>query len=107
MAFIAAQKASHAGTNPTYTAANGGGDTFPCGAHTVLIAKTAGTAITLTLAIPGAGPTGVATPDNAVSLPATGERWIPLSQFYGPSDSIASATYSAVTNLTVAVMATD
>lgn len=108
MANLASQKATHAGFTPTYSAAAGGGDNFPCGSHLILVAKTGGTAITLTLAVPGIGWNGVANPDTVISLPATGERWILLdSRYADAADGLAHATYSPATALTLAVIATD
>jgi hypothetical protein len=106
MANLSAQQATVAGFTPTYSAAAGGGDNFPCGAHTFLIARTAGTAITLTLAVPGTAWNGIANPDTAISLPATGERWILLDPRYQDTDGLAHATYTAATALTLAVVTT-
>jgi hypothetical protein len=95
------------GTPPTYAAAAAGGDTAPVGSHLFLHIKNGGgSPITATLAVPGNTWNGIATPDTPFVISNGAERMIPLDSRYQQSDGRAAITYTAVTSVTVAVVAT-
>ena len=89
-----------------FVAASGGGDTAEVGPGTDLIVKTAGTAITVTVATPETFD-GLALADRTFACAATGEHKIPLtSRYRDPATGVAAITYSAVTAVTVCVTRT-
>lgn len=106
MANLAAKTASLAGVQvPITTAPAAGGDAFDNDGRTLFVAKTTGTAITLTF--DSLVPSNYGTDVNAVVItPATG------TVFIGPFDPArfndangrVGVTYSAVTGLTVDVV---
>ena len=101
MALLTTQQTTSAGAAITLVAAAGGGDTADISnGRTIIWAKNgSGGAITVTIDTPGTVD-GLAIANQAVSVPAGGERLIgPLNPaVYG---QIASITYSGVTSLTV------
>lgn len=107
MAVLATQSVSRAGLSPTYAAAAAGGDRFTPGAGTFLHAKNASAgALTVTIVTPRTDAYGNTIADNAISVPAGGERLIgpfPAQAYGSLTDGLADITYSAVTSLTVGV----
>lgn len=109
MALLAVQQANLSGTPVTYTAAAGGGDTFPIPHDAVClrIKNGGGSAITASLAFPGTTPYGVANPVRTTSSIAAGAEVvvgpIPLSAV-DSTTGLVTVTYSGVTTVTVAVV---
>jgi hypothetical protein len=105
MASLAAQRVALAGTAPTYAAASAGGDTAPVGGGLSLhVSNGSGSPITVTVVTPGTID-GLAIGDAALSVPAGGHGFIPLTNVYrDPVTGRASITYSAVTTVNVAVL---
>ena len=105
MAAITVEQIVVGGTEPTFVAAAGGGDTFANdGAKTMyLVDNASGGAITVTFDGTGTGPTSaVAFDDDVATSVGAGEQWhfgpFPKDRF----TSVVSVTYSGVTSLTVA-----
>lgn len=107
MALLATQVPSSTGTEPTYAAATGGGDTMVPHQDAFLHVKNgSGGSITVTVTGQTACNQG-STHDLAVAVPAGEERMIgPVSpqRFQRDSDGYAAITYSGVTSLTVAAI---
>lgn len=107
MAEISVQAVTRAGTglNPTYSAANGGGDTVKTGETTFLHVKNGHTSPqTVTIVTPN-DYEGLAVSDLAIAVPNAGERMIgPIDDVFRASNGFASITYSGVTALTVAAI---
>jgi hypothetical protein len=107
MAILTVQSIVKAGLGPTYTAAAGGGDSFPNGGNEYLHVKNGGgSPVTVTIpAQKGCDEFGVtnAAHDMVVSVPATGERIIgPVSpRQFNDANGRAQVTYSGVTSVTV------
>ncbi len=108
MAVLAPQSITRAGVGPTYAAAAGGGDSFLPDADTFLHVKNgSGGALTVTIVTQNTDSLSNPVADNAVSVPAAGERMIgpfPAQVYANPSTGNADVTYSGVTTLTVAVL---
>lgn len=105
MASLAAQRIATAGTAPVYTGASAGGDTAPVGGGLTLhVSNGSGAAITVTVVTPGTLD-GLAIADAALSVPAGGHGFVPLTNVYrDPVTGRAVITYSAVTTVNVAVL---
>ncbi|MGW3724833.1 hypothetical protein [Streptomyces sp. NPDC000851] len=105
MAALSAQRISIAGTAPSYAAASAGGDTAPIGGGLVLHVRNGGASpITVNITTPGTID-GLAVADAALSIPAAGAGFIPLSYVYrDPVTGLASVSYSATASVTVAVV---
>jgi hypothetical protein len=97
-----------AGTAVTFTAAAAGGDVVASpGPHTWLFVTNGGGApITVTLAVPGNAWNGVAAPDTAVTVTNATTKAIPVDARYTDSNVQCAVTYSGVTTVTVAAVAT-
>lgn len=102
MAALGIQDISQAGLGPAYVAADAAGDTVIPGQGSFLHVKNGGAAaITVTLVTPGTV-SGLDVADQTVSVPNAGERMIAVGDIYrNPTTGRASATYSAVTTVTV------
>jgi hypothetical protein len=110
MALLSTQVCTQAGITPTYAAATAGGDAFVPTDTGVLIVKNGGGApVTVTLDVAQATtPSGDPFPEHAVTVANGSERWIgPLSAsiYRNASTGQCAVTYSAVTSVTVAVVA--
>lgn len=107
MAAIAHQSTGFAGTNITYAAANGGGDTTNPDDRVFLLVKNGGGApINVTITVAGTS-FEQANPDVVVSVPNGGEKFIgPLNDGVTGSDTfgVVLIAYSAVTSVTVAAV---
>lgn len=107
MAVVSPQTVQIAGTAPTYNAASAGGDKVSRpGTNVVLHVKNGSAgAITATVVTPGTI-AGQAIGDVAVSVPASGERFIgPLTrQYFANSDGQVDLTWSASASVTFAVI---
>lgn len=105
MASLAAQVLAVAGTVPTYTAASAGGDTAPVGGGLRLhVVNGSASPITVTVVTPGTLG-GLAIADAALSVPASGHGFIPLTAVYrDPVTGRAAITYSATATVSVAVL---
>lgn len=111
MATILAQALPTAGVAPTMTAASGGGDTVDCGPSVFLVVQSGATACTITIAEvnapygdAAANPTFVI-PTNSGTVANAGPVLIPLDAGrFGNANGQAAVTYSAVTNVKVAVV---
>lgn len=107
MALLAAQTVSIAGTQATYTAAAGGGDTLAPNDHAYLHVKNGGgSPITVTVVVPGNTKYGQAAPDVPVVVTNATEKFIgPFPpDLADPITGLVGITYSAVTTVTVAVV---
>jgi hypothetical protein len=111
MALLTVQQAVLRGTQMTLTAASAGGDTFPRPHDSVglRVRNAGGSAITVTVVIPGTNSYGEAQPDVvSSSIPATTGDVI-LGPFppeaVDPSTGLISVTYSGTTSVTVAAVA--
>jgi len=105
LAAITVEKIVVGGTEPTFVAAAGGGDSFVNdGAKTTfLVDNASGGALTVTFDGVGTGPTdAVAFDDDIATSVGAGELWefgpFPKARF----GSVVAVTYSGVTSLTVA-----
>lgn len=105
MAALAAQSIATAGTAPTYAAAAAGGDTAPVGSGLVLhVVNGSASSVTVTVVTPGTVG-GLAIADAALAVAAGGSGFVPLaSVFRDPDTGRASITYSAATDVDVAVL---
>lgn len=105
MSQIATAHVTIAGTAPTFAAA-AAGDTAEVGAGCKLIVKNgAGASMTVTVAVPGKTVNQIDAPDTVYTVPATGESWIPLYDFYAdPTDGLAHLTWSSTATVTRAVV---
>jgi len=107
VAAITVEKIVVGGTEPTFVAAAGGGDTFVNdGAKTLFIVNNGGGgAITATFDGTGTGPaSAVAFDDDVATSVGAGEEWIfgpfPKDRFTGT----VSVSYSGVSSVTVAAV---
>lgn len=105
MAALAAQRIAVAGTAPSYSSASAGGDTAPVGGGLKLhVVNGSGSAITVTVVTPGTLD-GLSIGDAALSVPAGGSGFIPLTNIYrDPVTGRAAITYSSTTTVNVAVL---
>lgn len=106
MALLAIQQIGITGTNPTYSAASGGGDTVKPDDRAVLHVKNGdASSHTVTIAVPGSE-YGQSRPDVAVAVPAGESRFIgPLVHDLADStDGAVHITWSATTSMTVAAI---
>ena len=108
MATLTTQSISRTGVQVTYAACAGGGDSFTPGADVFLHVKNTNAATrTVTITAPRDVMGAVAMGDPAVVVAATtGDNMIgpfPADIFGDPTDGLADITYSAVTNLSIAV----
>lgn len=104
MAAIAHQQIQITGTEVTFQAAAGGGDTVQPGDNVFLRVRNADASDkTVTIVVPGTQH-GQNNPDVAVVVTAAEQRDIgPLTRdLADPSDGLIHVTYSAVTSVTVA-----
>lgn len=102
MAIATQTLPSIAGTPPAF-AAPAVADTVEIG--TILIVKNGGGAsVTVTFVTPATLPTGDAYPDKAYTVPAAGERWIPVLADYRSPAGVADVTFSTVASVTVAAV---
>lgn len=105
MAALTTSVAALTGTEVTYAAAAGGGDTCQTGAGVLLLVKNGdASSHTVTLATPGTV-NGLAIADRAIVVGAGDEMAIPVTSDYrNPSTGRAAITYDGVTSVTVAVV---
>jgi len=107
MAALAHQDIGFAGTNITYTAASGGGDTTNPDDRVFLLVKNGGgSSINVTITVPGSTFEQV-NPDVVVSVPNGGERFIgPLNEGLTAAETftVVLIAYSGVTSVTVAAV---
>lgn len=112
MATLTTQSVTRSGSGltPTYASCAGGGDACETGDDIFLHVKNTNAATRdVTIAIPsGQSPyPGVVYTSTVCTIPATtGDKMIgPISSLYkDPTTGLATITYSAVTNLTIAVV---
>lgn len=110
MAALTTQSLAYPSTVITYAAAAGGGDTAKAADNARLIVRNgSGSSINVTIArFPTTDAEGVAETNMVLAVAAGAERWIgPLygSRFTNPATGNVEITYSAVTTVTVAVVA--
>ena len=106
MALLTTQQIGITGTNPTYDAAGGSGDTINPDSRTVLHVKNGdASSHSVTVAVPGTE-YGQARPDVVVAVPAGESRFIgPLvTDLADPTDGQVHVTYTATTSVTVAAL---
>lgn len=106
MALLATQQIGITGTDPTYSAAGGSGDTINPDGRTVLHVKNAdASSHSVTVAVPGSE-YGQDRADVVVAVPAGASRFIgPLvNDLADPSDGKVHVTYTATTSVTVAAI---
>ena len=109
MALLAIQQAVLKGTVVTFTAAAGGGDTFarPHDHVGLRVWNGGGSAITVTVVIPGTNSYGENQPDVASTSIAAATNVIigPIPpEAVDPSTGLVSVTYSGVSSVTVAAV---
>jgi hypothetical protein len=64
-----------------------------------------GGSVTLTIAVPGTLPQGIANPDKTYTIANNGDLWAPLYDFYAdPSDGFAKITVTSATTSTAMVV---
>lgn len=106
MAALAVQQVKDDGTAPTFSPVSAS-DTAPIsnGRNTVAIYKNgSGSSVTVTAVVPGNSFFGSPNPDNVITVPAGGEKWIPLRQAYSDGTGKATITTSSQSSVTVAVV---
>lgn len=105
MAVIATQQTPLDGAALTYSAASAGGDRFKPSARTFMHIKNgSASSVTATLVTPGTVD-GLAVADRAVTVPAGGDRLVPLPPgTYASADGLGDVTWSATTTVTFAVV---
>lgn len=102
MTAVATQSVKLDGTAPSFAAAVAG-DLFEVGSgHKAIVRNTAGSSMTVTVAVPGTQKGGAANDPVVYTVPATnGEKWIPLYDYLAdPTDGMCHVTYSTVTSVT-------
>lgn len=109
MAQLTPQFAGITGVQATFASASGGGDTFPLASpgQKLIIRNASGSAITVTLVVPGNNEDNLANPDPTYTvLATTGVSIIGgfTSRHVDPNTGLIGVTYSGVTSLTVAVI---
>lgn len=105
MALLTVQNSSILGTQITFAAAAGGGDTLAPNDHAYLHVKNgAGAPITVTVVVPGNTKYGQAAPDVPVVVTNATEKVIgPFPPDLGdPTTGLVGITYSSATTVTVA-----
>ena len=108
MATLSYKRVAYAGLDPAATAASGGGDIMPMNDRGFLVVKNGGgSAVTVTIAVPGKNKFGSNNPALTVSVPASAERYIGpmVADLHDPAVGGIAITYSAVTSVTVAAVA--
>jgi uncharacterized Zn-binding protein involved in type VI secretion len=107
MAVLTVQSQALAGIVPSYTAAAGGGDSFPCprpGRTYVHVKNGSGGSITVTMTSPYAARSGSAPANNAVVVAAGAEKKIWVDDpIWVDANGNVNLTYSGVTSLTVGI----
>ena len=106
MAELTVENITRDGLNPTFNAANAGGDSFAnTGDEIIHVKNGSGGAIDVTI-VTQATVDSQAVADRVVNVPAGEERVIgPFPKAtYNDSGDLVQLTYSGVTSLTVAVM---
>lgn len=105
MATLSAQSVAVSGTAPTYSAADSAGDEAPVGNRLVAHVRNASTAsVTVTVTTPGTVQ-GLDIADATLSVPASGEGFVPLDSVYrDPSTNRAALSYDATTDVSIAVL---
>lgn len=110
MALLATQTLSnaYAGVAITRDAADVAGDLVPNPRERLYLAVVngGGSPIDVTIVVPGTTWNNQATPDTVETIAAGEERWLPILAAYSDGNLQASVTYTDVTNVTVAVVAT-
>jgi hypothetical protein len=104
LALLAPQQIPVTGITPTFAAASGGGDTIAPKDDLVLaVTNGDGSSHTFTLVRPGTE-FGQANPDVTVTVAAgdTGYARVPVE--FADTDGLVHVTYSAVTDVTVALL---
>ena len=107
MATLSVKVVPHGGltlANSDYQAATAGGDESATGSGMLLLVKNADEAAhTVTLAVPQTVD-GLAVSSREVQVPAGDTAFIPLLDLYKAGNGLASWTYDAAAELTVAVI---
>ncbi len=105
MATVSSQSITTAGVGPDYSAASPGGDRFlPADGTFLHIKNGSGVSVTATLVTPGTIDT-LAVADRTVTVPATSERFVSVSdKLYRSPDGLADITWSATTTVTFAAI---
>lgn len=108
MALLTPQAIPSGGLAATYAAASVGGDTVPNaedGRVFLHVKNGGGSAVTVTVGDPGRTPAGNPGTPSGVSVPAAGDRFIPLQVgVVDASDGLVDVTYSGITSVTVAAL---
>lgn len=110
-ASLTTQQVVRTGLTPSYTAAVADGDIIDSGAVFLHVKNASGVSVTVTIETP-VTLDGLALADQAVAVPAAGERMIgpfPARTFQQPADAAVGANrvlvnYSAVASVTRAVV---
>lgn len=107
MAALSTSNIVNSGTAPTFVAASTS-DTAEVGSggNTFVVYRNAHASETRTVTIVVAGDTeyGTPLPDPQITVPATGEAWIPMRRAYMDETGRATLTATNAADLTVAVV---
>lgn len=106
MATVATQALSSAGAAVNYAAASASGDRFTPGSRVFMHVKNgSASSINVTITTPAAYD-GLALADRVVAVPATSDRFIPLSAelYASPTDGLGDVAWSASATVTFAVL---
>lgn len=107
MASLSAQSVGQSLADTVFSSASGGGDTAPTGDNVVLLVKNADASSKTVTLETAATYRGLAVADVAVVVAAGKTATIPLGPkaLYAQANGRVNLTYSAVTSVTVAVIA--
>jgi hypothetical protein len=107
MAILTPLVPSATGTTYTTSAASAGGDKVSPVNCSVIVTNGSASSITLTVDVPGNDQFGLARPDIAITIAAGTSKLVgpfPLS-IANPADGYVNLSYSAVTSVTIAAIA--
>lgn len=103
MSALATQAVTIAGTAPTMGAAATSMTAEVGPGHKLVLHNGSGGSITVTIAVPGILPQGIANPDKVYTVANGADLWAPLYDLYAdPADGLAHITLSSATTVTCA-----
>lgn len=107
MAVLAAQQITRDGITPTFAAADAAGDEFPFSGNNLVIFRNGGTAAVTITAVTPAKVENLDVQDLAITVPAGTDRYVNglASRNFQNVNRRVGVTYSAVTGVSVAVLA--
>jgi hypothetical protein len=105
LALGTVQQVVAAGLNPTYATPNSSENITPNDRMFLHVKNASGAAITVTLTDPGYTPAGSVATNPSVSVPAAGERMIPLNtNLTNTTTGFMVVAFSATASVTVALI---